>query len=169
MELLRVGMSKILGKGNFAASNIKKGQTICLFTGESCNLNEIRDRIKIGKENEFDPLQIDEETYLDLDESTRLFNHSCNPNAFVNGKNELVALRNILKGEEITFDYSTTIDEDEMKFEHVGLPYHTLKCNCLSKNCRKTVEQFKNLPEKVHSYYLKNKFVPDFILRKFSK
>lgn len=93
----------------------KKGQTICFLEGELCSLDEILKRVDEGKEEPSDPLGIDEEQYLDLNELSRTFNHSCNPNSFIKGKNELVALRDIKKGEEITFDYSTTMDDNEKK------------------------------------------------------
>jgi len=44
------------------------------------------------------------------------FNHSCDPNAGlqIDGQKVwLVAIKNITQGEEITWDYSTTMDEDD--------------------------------------------------------
>jgi len=165
---LEIRKSKIAGYGVFAKKNIKKGTLIITLKGEICSSEEISRRIKNKVERPADPLQIDASTYLDLNEISRTFNHSCNPNAFIRGKNELVALRDIKKDEEITYDYSTTADEDEeeVKNEH-GIWYFA--CSCGSKNCRHIIKQFKNLPPKLKNFYLKNKFAPDFILNKYKK
>ena len=52
-------------------------------------------------------------------------NHSCNPNTLYKGLNVL-ALRNIKKGEELTLDYATFLDERMDPFV----------CHCGEKNCR---------------------------------
>jgi len=52
-------------------------------------------------------------------------NHSCDPNTVFAGLN-VVALRDIERGEELTIDYSTFCDERMPEFE----------CECGSKNCR---------------------------------
>jgi hypothetical protein len=52
-------------------------------------------------------------------------NHSCNPNCAYDGLN-VVALRKIKKGEELTLDYAQFLDKNME-------PFH---CNCGSPNCR---------------------------------
>ncbi|MEK6859569.1 MAG: SET domain-containing protein [Nanoarchaeota archaeon] len=165
---LEIRKSNISGNGVFTKKSIKKGETICFMQGELCTLEEILKRINEGKEEPSDPLGIDDEKYIDLNPLSRTFNHSCNPNAFIRGKNELVALRNIKTGEEITFDYSTTMDDNEEKIKKAGRTLWTMKCNCGSKNCRGIIDQFKTLPKERIEFYTKNKLVPDFILRKFA-
>jgi D-alanine-D-alanine ligase-like ATP-grasp enzyme len=56
-------------------------------------------------------------------------NHSCDPNTAFEGLN-LVALRDIRRGEELTLDYGTLCDETMMPFE----------CRCGSLNCRGRIE-----------------------------
>jgi hypothetical protein len=158
--------SKISGNGVFSTKDILKGQTICFLEGEICTIDEIIIRIDNGKENLADPLQINDDKYIDLEETPRTFNHSCNPNAFIRGNNELVAIKNIKTGEEITYDYSTTMNDNEDK-KNKELVMWTCKCNCGADNCRKIISQFKTLPEKTRDFYIKNKFLPDFMLRKF--
>ncbi len=162
-----VKKSKIAGNGVFANKKIKSGHTVCFLNGELCSLDEIIERINKGIEEPSDPLGVEEEKYLDLDELSRTFNHSCNPNSFIRGKNELVALKNIDEGEEITYDYSATMGDNEEKIKKAGRELWTCKCNCGNSNCRGTINQFKTLPEKVQNYYIKNKFMPDFMLKKF--
>ncbi len=156
--------SKIAGSGVFTNKEIKKGQTMYLLQGEVCSLGEILKRVKEGREKLSDPLGIGEEEYLDLDEISRTFNHSCHPNSFILGKSELVAIKDIKRGREITYDYSTTMDDNEEKIKKAGLKLWTCKCNCGSKNCRGVIDQFKKLSKELQGYYIKNRFVPDFML-----
>ena len=167
-EYLEVKKSSISGNGAFANKPIKKGERICFMKGKLCTLNEMSILVDDDKEEGSDPLGVDDEMYIDLDELYRSINHSCNPNAFLRVKNELVALRDIDKGEEITYDYSTTMNDNKEEIEKTGGELWTTPCNCGSKNCRKIIDQFKTLPQEVKEFYIKNKFAPDFILRKFS-
>jgi len=112
---LEIKKSNIAGNGVFAKNKIKKSEIIYFLDGELCSLDEIIRRINEGKEKLFDPLQVGDEEYLDLDEVSRTFNHLCEPNAYIKGKNNLIALRNILPSEEITYDYSTTMNNNKEK------------------------------------------------------
>jgi len=161
--------SGIAGKGVFAKNLIKKGEVIWVLKGELCNIYEMVRRVDEGIEEGSDPLGVDDEVYLDLDELSRTFNHSCNPCGFIRGKSELVALRDIQKDEEITYDYSTTMNDNRKRIEELGSELWTMECNCGSENCRGIVDQFKTLPEDRKDFYIKNKFAPDFIIRKFIK
>ncbi|MCX6749683.1 MAG: SET domain-containing protein [Candidatus Pacearchaeota archaeon] len=168
-NILEIKKSKVSGKGVFADNNINKFQTICFLEGEVMNIKEMIKRVDDEKERGSDSLGIDDEVYLDLDELSRTFNHSCNPNAFIMGKNELVALKNIKKGEEITYDYSTTMNDNEEKIKNEGDggELWTCKCRCGSDNCRNVIDQFKTLPKETRAFYIRNKFMPDFMLKKF--
>lgn len=162
---LMVKRSKISENGVFAKTNIKKGQSICFFKGERISLKEAVNRVNQGIERTAtDTLQIGQEKYLDLDNFARSFNHSCDPNCFIRGQCELVALRDIKKGEELTYDYSTTMDDN---YKYASRSLWTNKCNCGAKNCRRSIDQFRTLPKRIQNFYLKNRFVPDFILIKF--
>jgi hypothetical protein len=56
-------------------------------------------------------------------------NHSCEPNIGFDAKDNFVAMKNLKKGEELTWDYG--FDETNPKFK--------MKCDCGTKNCRKVV------------------------------
>lgn len=133
--------------------------------GEIIDLNEMIRRVENNEEKGSDPLGIDDELYIDMDEIPRAINHSCNPNAFLCRRNELVALRDISKDEEIFYDYSTTMNDNKEKIGDLW----TMKCKCGSKNCRGVVDQFKTLPLERKIFYIKNKLAPDFILRRFAR
>lgn len=53
-------------------------------------------------------------------------NHSCQPNAGIQGDRTLIALRNLEPGEEITYDYAMTDTSSYDEFE----------CLCGSYECR---------------------------------
>jgi uncharacterized protein len=166
-SLINIKKSKIAGNGCFANQNISSNQTVCFLSGELCSIYEILRRVEEGKEDPSDPLEVGDEEYLDLDEMSRTFNHSCNPNAFIRGKNELVAIRDIQIGEEITYDYSITMNDAKEKIISVGRQLWTCKCCCGSTNCRGIIDQFHTLTKKTQNFYIKNKFMPDFMLIHF--
>ena len=158
--------SSIEGNGCFATRNIQKGETICIFEGEKISVQELKRRYVSGMERTCDPLQISERQYLDLQKPFVYFNHSCNPNAGMVQTSTLVAIRNIHKGEEITYDYSKT----EWTWKHFGKNKEwEMICNCGLPSCRKIIKQFCFLPHKLQSKFLKNNLVQDFILRKVKK
>ena len=60
--------------------------------------------------------------------TARLINHSCNPNCEVTGTGLKVwvhAIKDIKKGDEFSYDYGFSFDED----------YKNYPCRCKSKNC----------------------------------
>jgi len=60
--------------------------------------------------------------------TARLINHSCNPNCEVTGTGLKVwvhAIKDIKKGDEFSYDYGFSFDED----------YKNYPCRCRSKNC----------------------------------
>jgi uncharacterized protein len=166
-SFIEVKASKISGKGVFASKKIQKGQTIYVLKGEEIDLDELIKRCNEYTESPSDPLQIEREKYIDLEEFSRSFNHSCNPNSFVKGKNKLVALRDIQKGEEITYDYSATMNDYEEKIVKAGRSLWTCKCNCKSKNCRGVIDQFRKLPKELQEFYLKNKLAAEHVMKAF--
>ena len=69
------------------------------------------------------------------------------------------SIKDIKKGEEITWDYSTTMDEDKWEMD----------CVCQSKNCRKRIKDFKYLPKEIQQKYIKLGIVPDYILENLKR
>jgi hypothetical protein len=67
---------------------------------------------------------------------------------------ELHALRPIQTGEEICFDYSTSMGEENW----------TMKCECGSSQCRGIVRDFKLIPVLYQHRYIMLGVVPDFLL-----
>jgi hypothetical protein len=59
-------------------------------------------------------------------------------------------------GEEIRYDYSTTMDEKSF----------TMACRCGAPECRQVVEDFAELPAGIQQYYLSRGLVMGFIARR---
>lgn len=97
-----------LGRGLFAARGFAAGETILRFTGPLIGL---ADAIAKG-DTEGNPLQVSPTDYIDLEPPGVFANHSCEPNAGIRDNTILVALQLITVGEEIRYDYSTTMWED---------------------------------------------------------
>jgi uncharacterized protein len=141
------------GKGVFALKLIKKNSPLIVFGGYVLTRKEevklplkIRDiAIQIDKDLVMGVLTKEELT------STDYVNHNCDPNSGIKGQISLVAMRDIKKDEEITFDYGTVL------YRIKGAPKYELKCFCGSKNCRKKITQsdWKNplLHKKYKSYF----------------
>jgi len=141
------------GKGVFAARDIAKGEVVHLFRGKTLDARELVDRINSGEENIDDPLQVGKRTYLDLDEVSRTFNHSCDPNAALRKRSELFAIRDIPKGAEITYDYSATIAPTTWK----------MRCACAGRNCRKVLGDVLSIPKATRTKYRKLGAMQDYM------
>ena len=107
-------------------------------------------------------IQISEEQYLDPRTGHTIFlaNHSCHPNAGMvcDGSTfVLKAIRHIQPGDEVTWDYSTTMDDGTW----------TMKCLCGEPSCRKLVGDYKDLPHDVRAKYRQLGVVLNFLLRKY--
>ncbi len=141
------------GLGLHAAADVLAGATLLVFTGEVLH----RDEVLASPRDECYPLQLGRWTYLDLDARSRVVNHSCSPNAGLRSDLILVALRNIGCGEEICYDYSTTMSERRW----------TMQCHCGAVNCRSTVGDFHDLPTPRQQHYLQLGVVQSFIVEEF--
>lgn len=141
-----VGKCKF-GKGLFAKKDIRKGEMILEFIGDLINFEQTLTNYQ------GDPLQVDKNLYISLQQPVRFVNHCCEPNAGIKNDVFLVALEDICQGAEIYFDYSTSMDED----------HWVMVCECGSVNCRQIVKDFKYLPPQVKQKYLELEIVQRFI------
>lgn len=92
---LYVEESAIHGKGLFAKKKIKKGEHIGILKAKSTK-----------KESGPYILWLDESKRVNVTCHLRYINHSSTPNACYYDTLEVIALRDIEPGEEITHDYS---------------------------------------------------------------
>ena len=122
--------SPISGNGIKAVDFIKKGEVLMVFEGKVISKDQADELYSKG----FDyMLQIGPESFLYLEEDSKYVNHSCLPNScFSNKEAELIALKDISPGEEISFDYSANENTE-----------FSLNCECKNYNCRKLILPFE--------------------------
>lgn len=83
-------------------------------------------------------LQLDDNQHMLCSGPLIFCNHSCDPNCMARvfyGLVEIVTIRDVKKGEPITFDYNTTEWDMASPFD----------CMCGSANCKGRIAGFKNL------------------------
>jgi hypothetical protein len=140
------------GQGLFAGRAYLPGELILHLAGPPYR----RDDPIHGTPAGANLLQTGRRSYIMLGPPGVFANHSCDPNAGITGNRRLVAIRPIGPGEEIRFDYSTTMDED----------YWTLPCSCGAATCRGVVRDFRDLPPETRRRYLELGVVQRFIARR---
>ncbi len=88
-------------------------------------------------------------------------NHSCNPNCYIDFENlNLIALKDIKKGDELSFNYNTS----EYDLIDQGCSF---ECRCGSENCIKEIKGFKFLSEGEKKEIIE--FASPYIKRKYKK
>jgi uncharacterized protein len=142
------------GKGLFAAKSFTEGEAITVFSGPKITYSQV-----LKLKNPDNALAISPRRYLDFQPPGVYANHSCNPNAGLKPDLTLIAIKPIKKNEEITWDYSTTLDWTVCNFT----------CACGAKDCRKEITDFAELPKRKQQYYLKKGVVLPFIMRKLRR
>ncbi|HSX19224.1 MAG TPA: SET domain-containing protein-lysine N-methyltransferase [Candidatus Saccharimonadales bacterium] len=148
-EPFYVAVSKF-GKGVFASRDIKSGERICTMSGKRVSSKQLGFESDRKRNLLVDPFQIGADAYLMLEEPYLLINHSCSPNAGLKNGVNLTAIKNIKKGEEIFYDYSTTW-------------FDGMECKCGSPNCRKHISNYMTIPPEIRKEYRKLDIIPDFI------
>ncbi len=137
-EFIEVRYSKIHHKGIFAGRDIPKGTKIIEYVGEKITKKESNKRadevIEASKSSsEKGAVYIFKlNRWYDIDgnvswNTARFINHSCNPNCEATSENDeiwIVATRDILKGEELSYNYGYDFDE-----------YQDHPCKCGAEQC----------------------------------
>lgn len=124
---LRIGRSRIHGRGCFATRRFARRRKIAEYTGERITNAEAERR---GHRRVLRISGLDERWSIDGSRGgngTHYINHSCRPNAFmqtIRGHLLVLALRDIRPGEEITIDYVETLHPDRKR------------CTCGVPGCR---------------------------------
>ena len=131
MKLYKIKKSKIDKQGLYANCDIKKGTKIIEYRGKIISIKKSETDPKFDNGKAIYLFNINKRYDLDGDfkfNTARLINHSCNPNCEVFGSGLKVwvyAMKNIRKGEELSYDYGFSYDED----------YKRYPCNCGAKEC----------------------------------
>lgn len=143
-----------LGKTVYATEGFREGEIVTRFTGSRVAARRLP-RNPSGRDDRF--LQIAPDAYLGPSgEIDDLINHSCAPNTglrFADGKVLLIAIRDIAPGEEIAWDYSTTLAD----------PSWRMTCVCGAAECRGTVAAFDTLPPERREWFRARDLVAPYL------
>lgn len=140
-----------IGKGVFAREDIAKEEILVIYGGFV--ISNYEEKLLPEPFNDHG-VQIHDNFSISSkfkDELENYFNHSCEPNAGYNGQIFLVAMRDIKRGEEVTFDYAMVLYR-----ENPNDPYE-MHCQCGCANCRGIVTdndwQLPELRERYKGYF----------------
>lgn len=152
-SLFSVGESH-LGRAVYAAQRFAEGAEIVKFTGTMLRADRLPTVLR-GPDDHY--VQVAEHQYMGpsgrVDD---LINHSCTPNAGLRFTDQgvfLIATQNIAAGDEITWDYSTTLKQSN---------WHMI-CQCRSPECRRVIGNFDTLPAERQQWYRARNLVPPYL------
>ena len=114
------------GKAVFARDVIEPGELIAVWSGRIVSADELDE---LSEQIRRHTVQVEEGLYLASygpDEGPDFINHSCEPNAGLDGQIAIVALTRVQPGEEVTIDYAMCD----------GSSYDEFDCACGSPICR---------------------------------
>jgi hypothetical protein len=138
-----VKSSRIAGRGGFAARDIARGERVIEYLGERVThaVADARyDDHAHSKHHTF-LFAVSRQTVIDAavnGNDARFLNHSCDANGeavIERSRVFIVAIKDIRKGEELTYDYAFTRDGTETEEEEFTL----YGCRCGTKKCRGTI------------------------------
>jgi hypothetical protein len=92
---LEVRDTGLYGRGVFAVADISPGRMIHVLAGDTITSAELVHMVNSGREPIDDPLQVGMQTYITLEDLSRSFNRSCNPNAGLRKRSELFWFRKL--------------------------------------------------------------------------
>ena len=128
-----------IGRGLVATETVGEGKVVERLEGRVVP----HSRIPEGEiRNAF---EIDDDRWIVPQSDARYLNHSCDPNCYVSGKLDVITLRKVLKGEELTVMYNEVTIEKYMKTGSI-LPKwddrRSFDCICGTPNCLGRVDRY---------------------------
>jgi hypothetical protein len=144
-DLFEIKDTKDRGKGLFAKDFIPKG-TIVHFECSKCKTRTDEETNRLP-ENELEWVLDHEYRGPDgllsdvCNKNILYMNHSCNSNILFHEDGFDVAVRDIKKGEEVTYDYRFFFGESDME------------CDCGEPNCAKVIEYIHPVPVELKKFW----------------
>jgi SET domain-containing protein len=123
--------SPIHGTGLFARQDIAAGEIVAIKGGRILTRRQwaaVEPELGPAEIQIADDFFIAPERQEEREGSMLYSNHSCEPNAALQGQIVFVAMRDIAAGEELTHDWATTDDLD-----------YVMECRCGAPTCRGTI------------------------------
>ena len=141
-DFIRVGHSRIQGRGVFAKRKIPKGARIIEYVGARVPLANLLTVVTDGPPAPVYTFRLNATMVIDGTRGgndSRFINHSCEPNCETYNFDDhmyVYAMRDIVRGEELTFDYKlgSTGGRRSAKRERIDLA-----CRCGAATCRGTM------------------------------
>ncbi len=148
-----------LGKAVYAAQPFREGEVVTRFSGPRVARSKLPSRL-VGRADRF--VQVSADQYMGpsgaIDD---LINHSCAPNTGLRFNGEsvfLLAIRDITAGEEIAWDYSTTLTDQSWQ----------MVCACRAPDCRGVIGAFETLPVERQEWFRARNLVAPYLRRRDS-
>lgn len=117
--------------GLFASKSISKGEKVIEYKGKKYTHKQVDENDKFDNSKAIYLFTLNDKYVLDGDTNTntaKYINHSCDPNCdvdIIKGKIWISAIKDIKKGDELSYDYGFGYDKDFRQFQ----------CKCGSKIC----------------------------------
>jgi uncharacterized protein len=150
-DFIELRPSRIEGTGAFAKQEIPRGTRIIEYTGDRVPIGQVYRVVEAGGPSHVYAFALDATTAIDgarNGSEARFFNHSCDPNCETYVFDDhlyMYAMRTILAGEELTFDYQLGPIDPTIRVSDHEAEY---PCRCGSANCRGTLlKRRHNSPE----------------------
>ena len=124
----RIGDSPIEGKGLFARRPIGKGEIVAIKGGhvyDARTLAKVKGRVAVSYLQIADGFFIGALTAAEVGRNKVFINHSCSPNLGIRGQIMYVARRDIVAGEELTYDWAMEENSSDRT-----------RCRCGTRRCR---------------------------------
>lgn len=132
--------SGIHGKGVFAATSISKGSRIIEYKGARMSEEAADEKYGDDESPHTFLFLLEDGMVIDANRrgnSARWINHSCDPNCEANEENGRLlidAIREIRRGEELTYDYKLVVEE-----RYTPKLKRLYACDCGAPRCRRTI------------------------------
>lgn len=146
-----VRQTEKFGKGVYAKGPIKAGEIVAEWDGPIYDV----DATEWNDELENHTIQFAPDKWRDSIGIARYLNHSCEPNCGIKDRFKLTAMRDIAAGEQLTWDYDMSEDNQDY-------PWHMV-CECGTPSCRKVIRGYRQLPPEVKRRYAG--FISDWLLK----
>ena len=128
-----------LGRGLVASETVEEGAVVERLEGRTVPYSKIsEDQIPYA-------FEIDDDRWMVPQSDARHINHSCDPNCYISTKLDVIALRKIHQGEELTIMYNDVTVEKYMKLGSV-LPKwddrRSFDCHCGFPKCLGKIDRY---------------------------
>lgn len=141
------------GRGYIAIEDIEKDEIVVDWSNG--RIHQAPSCLELPKDIKDYAIQCSSTSWIFTHLEEHLMNHSCEPNCGIRGLFHTIAIRNISKGEWLSFDYAMCEDSN-----------WRLHCKCETKSCRKYIGWYGDLNEEKRTEYAN--YTSDWLKQKYS-